>query len=266
MADPFLEVAVDAARRAGGLLLDRLGALRTIDYKGSPSNIVTEMDRQAEALIVETIAGRFPDHAILAEEGGGRGGSATHRWIVDPLDGTTNYAHGMPFFAVSIALEIDGTVALGVVYDPNRDECFTVRRGHGAFLNGAPLRVSDTPTLDESLLSTGYPYDIRKIRDNNLAEHAAFMVRCRSVREMGSAAINLALVAAGRLDAFWELKLGPWDVAAGCLMVEEAGGRVTTPDGGPVDLAAPAVVASNGRIHDEMLATLRAVRGQAPSG
>src|SRR5713101_8368534 len=266
MADSFLEVAVDAARRAGGLLLGRLGSLRQIDYKGSPSNIVTEMDRQAEALIVECIGRRFPDHAILAEEGGGKSGPATHRWIVDPLDGTTNYAHGMPFFAVSIALEVDGLVQIGVVFDPNRDECFTAMRGGGASLNGDRLRVSETPTLDESLLSTGYPYEIRKIQDNNLAEHAAFMVRCRSVREMGSAAINLALLAAGRLDAVWELKLGPWDVAAGCLMVEEAGGRVTTLDGGPLDLGAPSVVASNGRIHDEILSTLKEVRGQAPSG
>ena len=265
MADSFLEVAVDAARRAGGLLLGRLGSLRQIAYKGSPSNIVTEMDRQAEALIVECIGRRFPDHGILAEEGGGQSRSSAHRWIVDPLDGTTNYAHGMPFFAVSIALEINGVVVLGVVYEPNRDECFTARRGQGAFLNGAPMRVSETPTLDESLLSTGYPYGIRKIRDNNLAEHAAFMVRCRSVRELGSAAINLALVAAGRLDAFWELKLGPWDVAAGCLLVEEAGGRATNCDGGPVDLDSPSVVASNGKIHDEMLDTLREVRGQAPS-
>ncbi len=266
MAEPFLEVAVDAARRAGALLLDRFGSLRQIRYKGSPSNLVTEMDRQAEALVIECLRSRFPDHAILAEEGGARPGSPTHRWIVDPLDGTTNYAHGMPFFAVSIALEIEGSVQLGVVFDPNRDECFTVVRGEGAFLNDQPLRVSDTPTLDESLLSTGYPYDIRRTRDNNLAEHAAFMVRCRSVREMGSAAINLALVAAGRLDGFWELVLGPWDVAAGCLMVEEAGGRVTTPAGGPVDLGRPAVVASNGKIHDEMLATLREVRAQAPRG
>lgn len=266
MADPFLEVAVDAARRAGSLLLERFGSLREIRYKGSPSNIVTEMDRQAEALVIDCIRSRFPDHAILAEEGGPRVGSTGHRWIVDPLDGTTNYAHGMPFFAVSIALEVDGRVEVGVVFDPNRDECFTAVRGQGAFLNGQRLRVSETPTLDESLLSTGYPYDIRKTRDNNLAEHAAFMVRCRSVREMGSAAINLALVAAGRLDAFWELVLGPWDVAAGCLMVEEAGGRVTTPAGGLVNIDKPSVLASNGRIHEEMLATLRDVRGQAPSG
>jgi hypothetical protein len=163
----------------------------------------------------------------------------------------------MPFFAVSIALEVAGRVQVGVVFDPNRDECFTAVRGQGAFLNGRRLRVSETPTLDESLLSTGYPYDIRKRRDKNLAEHAAFMVRCRSVREMGSAAINLALVAAGRLDAFWELVLGPWDVAAGCLMVEEAGGRVTTPAGGPVNIDKPSVLASNGRLPDEMLTTLR---------
>ena len=265
MADSYLEVAVDAARRAGALLLDRFGSLREVDYKSSPSNLVTEMDRQAEALLVDRLHRAFPDHAILAEEGGARPGSATHRWIVDPLDGTTNYAHGMPHFAVSVALEVEGIVVVGVVFDPNRDECFTAVRGDGAFLDGRPLRVSETPTLDESLLSTGYPYEIRTIRDNNLAEHAAFMVRCRSVREMGSAAINLALVAAGRLDAFWELALGPWDVAAGCLLVEEAGGRVTDPGGRPVSLAAPSVVASNGRIHDEMLATLRQVRAQLPS-
>jgi len=265
MADSFLAVAVDAARSAGALLLERFGSLRQIQYKGSPSNLVTEMDRQAEALVVGCIRRRFPDHAILAEEGGASAGSASHRWIVDPLDGTTNYAHGMPFFAVSIALEIEGSVQVGVVFDPSRAECFTAMRGRGAFLNGAPLRVSETPTLDESLLSTGYPYEIRKTQDNNLAEHAAFMVRCRSVREMGSAAINLALVAAGRLDAFWELTLGPWDVAAGCLMVEEAGGRVTNPAGGPVDIDAPSVVASNGRIHAEMLATLKEVRAQAPN-
>jgi myo-inositol-1(or 4)-monophosphatase len=264
MIDTFFEVAVDAARRAGGLLLGRFGSLRQIDFKGSPTNIVTEMDRQAEALIVEQIGGRFPEHTILAEEGGGRAGLSSHRWIVDPLDGTTNYAHGMPFFAVSIALEIDGVVVLGVVFDPNRDECFTVRRGHGAFLNGAPMSVSETPTLDLSLLSTGYPYDIRNARRKNLAEHAAFMLRCRSVREMGSAAINLALVAAGRLDAFWELSLGPWDVAAGCLMVEEAGGRVTNPEGGPVNIDSPAVLASNGKIHGEMLATLKEARSQPP--
>jgi len=265
MADPFLEVAVDAARRAGALLLDRFGSLRQIRYKGSPSNLVTEMDREAEALIVDCIRSRFPDHAILAEEGGAQPGAASHRWIVDPLDGTTNYAHGMPIFAVSIALEVEGSVEVGVVFDPSRDECFTAIRGGGALLNGHPLRVSETPTLDLSLLSTGYPYEIRKTRENNLAEHAAFMVRCRSVREMGSAAINLALVAAGRLDAFWELTLGPWDVAAGCLMVEEAGGRVTNPAGGPLDLDAPSVVASNGRIHGEMLDTLRAARSQLPS-
>src|SRR5262249_24289881 len=201
--------------RAGALLLDRFGSLRQVRYKGSPSNLVTEMERQAEAAVIDLFRSRFPDHATLPEESGATPGSSTHRWIVHPLDGTTNYAHGMPFFAVSIALEIAGAVQLGVVFDPNRDECFTVVRGEGAFLNGQPLRVSETPTLDESLLSTGYPYDIRRTRDNNLAEHAAFMVRCRSVREMGSAAINLALVAAGRPDGLWGPGLGPGGGAAG---------------------------------------------------
>ena len=260
MADPFLEVAVDAARRAGSLLLERFGTLREIRYKGSPSNIVTEMDRQAEALVIDGIRDRFPDHAILAEEGGARAGSTGHRWIIDPLDGTTNYAHGMPFFAVSIALELDGAVQVGVVFDPNRDECFTAVRGEGAFLDGQRLRVSETPTLDESVLATGFPYNIRVTTDTNLRECAAFAVRCRGVRGFGSAVLDLAWVAAGRLDGLWALRLGSWDVAAGSLFIEEAGGRVTNLVGGALDLNAPAVVVSNGRIHEAMLTVLRQTR------
>jgi len=259
MADPFLEVAVDAARRAGGLLLGRLGSLRQIDYKGSPSNIVTEMDRQAEALIVECIGRRFPDHAILAEEGGGKSGSATHRWIVDPLDGTTNYAHGLPIYCVSIALELDGVLAVGVLYDPSRDECFVAERGRGATLNGAPLRVSATPALGLSLLGTSYPNDLRAAPRNNLAEHAALIQRCRSVRSLGSAALGLAAVAAGRLDGYWEQRLGAWDIAAGALLIREAGGTVTAVHGGPLDLAAPTIAASNGPIHSDLLQALKEV-------
>lgn len=256
----FLEVAVAAARQAGAVLQTQFGAARRVSYKGSPTNLVTEMDRRAEALIIESIRAHFPDHAVLAEESGRLEGARGYRWIVDPLDGTTNYAHGLPIYAVSIALEIDGRLALGVVYEPARDECLVAERGRGASLNGAPIRVSTTARLNESLLSTGYPYDIREGGDNNLAEHAAVSLRCHSVREIGSAVLNLAAVAAGRLDAFWELRLGPWDVAAGMLLVEEAGGRVTDPAGGPVDLSAPAVVASNGLIHDEILHVLKEVR------
>ena len=257
----FREVAVDAATRAGALLRANLAGTREVSYKGgSPINLVTEMDRRSEALIVEAIQRRFPDHGILAEERGRVGGASAHRWIVDPLDGTTNYAHGLPIYCVSIALEIAGCLALGVVYDPQRDECFVAERGGGATLNGARLSVSATATLGESLLSTGYQYDIRSATRNNLAEHAAVLLRSHSVREIGSAVLNLAYVAAGRLDGFWELSLGAWDVAAGALLVEEAGGRVTSPEGGALDLAAPSIVASNGIIHDEILAVLESAR------
>jgi myo-inositol-1(or 4)-monophosphatase len=260
MTPSFREVAVDAATRAGALLRAHLGGDRDVSHKTSPINLVTDMDRRSEALIVDAIRWHFPEHGILAEERGAVSGSAPHRWIVDPLDGTTNYAHGMPIFCVSIALEIEGRVVLGVVCDPNRDECFVAERGRGATVNGAPLRVSSTATLGESLLSTGYQYDIRSSTRNNLAEHAALLLRSHSVREIGSAVLNLAYVAAGRLDAFWELSLGAWDVAAGALLVEEAGGHVTTPSGGPLDLGAPSIVATNGIIHVEILKVLEEVR------
>jgi myo-inositol-1(or 4)-monophosphatase len=257
----FRDVAVTAARRAGALLRTHAGAPRTVDVKGSPINLVTEIDRQAEALIVETIHARFPHHAVLGEEGGARG-EGSHRWIIDPIDGTTNFVHGLPLFSVSIGLEVDGRLEIGVVYDPARDECFVAERGAGAYLGDRRLAVSATASLGASLLATGFPYDVRDTPDNNLAEYAAFTRRNRSVRELGSAALTLAAVAAGRLDGYWELVLGPWDVAAGWLLVEEAGGRVTDLSGGPLDLAAPRVVASNGRIHDEMLSVLATVRGR----
>ena len=260
LSDAFLEVAVDAATRAGELLRSRFGSLRHIAYKSGPTNLVTEMDGQAEALIVEAIRRRFPDHAVLAEESGASGGATPYRWIVDPLDGTTNYAHGVPLFAVSIALEVEGRLELGVVVDPSRDERFTARRGGGAFLNGQPLSVSDTPTVATSLLATGYPYDIRSTRENNLAEHDAFAVRCRSIRVIGTAVLSFAWVAAGRLDAYWEPRLSAWDVAAGAVLVEEAGGRVTHMNGGPLDLASASTLASNGGIHVEMLETLKTVK------
>jgi myo-inositol-1(or 4)-monophosphatase len=254
-------VAIDTARAAGRLLRAELAGSRRITYKGSPIDLVTEMDARAEALIVEALTGTFPDDAVLSEETGARAGRSGRRWIVDPLDGTTNYAHGLPVFAVSIALETDGQVTLGVVYDPNRDELFAAERGAGAFLGDERLAVSRTAALGESLLSTGFPYDIRTTRDTNLTEYAAFAVRARAVRRLGSAVIDCAWCAAGRFDGFWELRLGPWDVAAGSLLIEEAGGRVTDLTGGPLDLDRPAVVASNGRIHDALLAVLREVRG-----
>ena len=254
-------VAVDAARAAGHLLESELHGSRRIAYKGSPTNLVTEMDARAEELIVGRLLAAFPDDGILAEERGARRGRSGRRWIIDPLDGTTNYAHGLPIFGVSIGLEADRRVQVGVVFDPNRDELFVAEHGRGATVNGQPLAASATATLGESLLATGFPYNVRETADNNLREYAAFAVRTRGVRRMGSAVLYLAWLATGRLDGYWELTLGPWDAAAGSLLVEEAGGRVTNLTGGALDLDAPALVASNGRIHDAMLAVLREVRG-----
>ena len=255
------ELAIELARAAGDLLRSELLGPRRIAYKGSPTNIVTEMDARAEALIVDRLLAAFPDDAILAEERGAQAGRSGRRWIIDPLDGTTNYAHGLPIYGVSIALEVGGRVQLGVVYDPSQRELFVAERGAGAFCNDARLSVSAATTLDASLLATGFPYDIRVKDDNNLREYAAFAVRTRGVRRLGSAVLYLAWVAAGRFDGYWELRLGPWDVAAGGLMVEEAGGRLTAITGGPLDLEAPTVIASNGRVHDAILAVLREVRG-----
>jgi myo-inositol-1(or 4)-monophosphatase len=253
-------VAVEAAQAAGSMLRDELGRARRIEQKDTPINLVTEMDPRAEALIVARLTGEFPDDAILAEERGARAGRSGRRWIVDPLDGTTNYAHGVPIFAVSVALEDREGVALGVIHDPNLRETFVAERGRGVHLDGTRLAVSPRKRLNESLVATGFPYDIRETADTNLAEHAAFSLRARAVRRMGSAVLYLAWLAAGRIDGYWELRLGPWDVAAGSLMVTEAGGRVTNLTGGSLDLAAPQIVASNGHIHDEMLAILAEVR------
>jgi len=261
MASHERRVAIDAARDAGDLLRSQVRGTRRISYKGGPTDLVTEMDRRAEALILERLAAAFPDDGVLSEEAGERGGSSGRRWIVDPLDGTTNYAHGVPVFAVSIALQAAARVTLGVVYDPNLGELFVAERGGGAFLGEQRCRVSATAVLDESLLTTGFPYDVRETADNNLREYAAFCVRARAVRRIGSAVLDLAWVAAGRYDGFWELRLGAWDVAAGALLVEEAGGRVTDLLGGPLDLERPTVVATNGRIHEAVLATLKQVRG-----
>ena len=269
---PSLErrVAIDAARAAGELLQAEFRAAHRVACKGQTSNLVTEMDERAEELIVGRLASAFPDDTILAEERGAAPGRSGRRWIVDPLDGTTNYAHGLPVFSVSIALEVDRRIALGVAYDPSLDELYVAERGHGATVNDERLAVSTATTLEQSLLATNFPYNIRETPDTNLKECAAFALRCRSVRRLGSAVLDLAWVAAGRFDGFWELRLGPWDVAAASLFVEEAGGRVTNLVGAAVDLDAPAVVASNGRIHDEMLAVLREVRrvrgGEAAPG
>lgn len=261
MASLERRVAIDAARAAGQLLRSELLGSRRIAYKGTSTNLVTEMDARAEELIVRRLRSAFPDDGILAEERGAEPGRSGRRWIIDPLDGTTNYAHTLPMFSVSIALETERRIQLGVVCDPNLDELYVAERDRGATVNDHRLAVSTTATLDASLLTTGFPYNIRETADTNLREYAAFALRCRGVRRIGSAVLDLAWLASGRFDGHWELSLGPWDVAAGSLFVEEAGGRITNLTGGALDIDAPSVVASNGQIHDAMLAVLREIRG-----
>jgi len=251
-----LQLAVELARRAGGLLLDGYGRATQVRHKGAV-DLVTEYDLKAEQLLVEGIRSVYPADAILSEEGGGQEGEGV-RWLVDPLDGTTNFAHGLPIFSVSIACVRAKELLLGVIYDPTREELFHTLAGEGAFLNEAPIRVSAATTLDESLLVTGFPYDIRTNPDNNLSYFNALAVRARAVRRLGSAALDLAYVAAGRFDGYWELRLNPWDWAAGVLLVREAGGRATTFGENEKGLDGdPTLVATNGRIHNELMAALQ---------
>jgi myo-inositol-1(or 4)-monophosphatase len=261
MSDRFREVALDAALRAGAFLRSRFGSRPPVSYKGSSTNLVTEMDRGAEAIILEAIRSSFPDHRILAEESGalpGAGhGAGPYRWIVDPLDGTTNYAHGYPCFCSSVALAVDGAVVAGAVYEPLRDELYTAERGAGAHLNGRRLRVSETSELVNALLITGFPYDLHQNVAHRLRLFNRLIPHARAIRRDGAAALDLSLVAAGRLDAFFEERLQPWDIAAGGLLVEEAGGRVSRFDGGPAGLRGEEYLASNGRLHEALVAALR---------
>ena len=249
-------VALEAAEGAGRLLKENLGRANAVEFKGE-IDLVTEMDRKAEELIVGRLSSAFPDHSIIAEEREGVEKASPYRWIVDPLDGTTNYAHGYPVFCVSIAFEAEGDLVFGVVYNPVLEETFLAERGGGATLNGRPIHVSGTERLERSLLATGFPYDIRRTRDNNLNHFCSFAIKAQAIRRAGSAALDLCYVACGRFDGYWELRLKPWDVAAGSLMVREAGGMVTTFDGGPFDIYSTNIVASNGKIHSEMLEVLR---------
>jgi myo-inositol-1(or 4)-monophosphatase len=256
----MLAAAEEMARGAGEILMGHLGREHQVTYKGE-IDIVTEADRAAEEYLAAEVSRRFPDHGLMAEEGSAATGSAPYTWVIDPLDGTTNFAHGFPFFCVSIAL-VDGKGPLvGVVHDPTRPETFTATRGGGAFLNGRPLRVSTEDDLGHSLLATGFPYHIRQGGETNLDNFAAFAVLSRAVRRAGSAALDLCYVAAGRFEGYWELVLRPWDMAAGALVVTEAGGRVTDVRGGRWSLESTGVLASNGPLHPPMLEVLAGVRG-----
>jgi myo-inositol-1(or 4)-monophosphatase len=255
---PFLSTAVEAVRRAGRMQLDALDAGFAVRKKGV-IDLVTEVDLAIEREFRELIAARHPDHDVLGEEFGapdpGRP-AARHCWIFDPIDGTTNFAHGLPIFCASLALEIDGEVALAAVYDPCRDELFTAERGRGAWLNGGRLTVSTNDRLVDSLLVTGFPYTVHEEAEEMLGLFGAFISVSRAVRRLGSAALDVCYVAAGRMDGFWERGLGAWDIAAAALLVEEAGGRVSDLDGGSFVLRSGRLLASNGHIHDEMISTI----------
>ncbi len=250
----FLEDAIQAARLAQGIHRYYQARGFATRSKTVISDLVTEADREAEAAIRDFLLGRHPDHAFLGEEEGASG-EGRFRWIVDPLDGTVNFAHRFPFFAVSVALEKDGELLLGVVLDSVHDELFTAVRGGGAFLNGARIRVSETRDLRRALLATGFPYDVDRV-----PEAVEYFRRVLTlgvpVRRPGAAALDLAYVAAGRIDGFWEMKLNPWDVAAGVLLIQEAGGRVSDFSGAPYRLDSPYLVATNGHVHEALLARL----------
>ncbi|MFU8771086.1 MAG: inositol monophosphatase family protein [Anaerolineales bacterium] len=257
--NPTISDLEDLARQAGEILRAGFGTrpgfnhTHNVDYKGV-INPVTEIDRQSESYLVNEIHQRFPSHSIVAEESGGLKGLKEHEWFIDPLDGTVNFTHGVPIFSVSIAYANSGEILLGVVYDPNRDECFSAQSDKGAWLNGEKIRVSSTDALDNSLLVTGFPYDIRTNPQNNLDYFAYFSKHSQGVRRLGSAAMDLCYVANGRFDGFWEMRLNSWDVAAGGLIAREAGAVVTNMQGGADFMSPPqSILAANPTIHPLML-------------
>lgn len=254
----MLNFAIETAREAGQILLEKFGRKINISKKGD-INLVTEADLASEKHIIEKIKSYYPRHAVLAEESGDAvlsAGDNNYKWIIDPLDGTTNFAHGYPCFCVTIALEHKGEIVIGVTFDPTRDEMFAAEKGKGATLNNKPIRVSETEKLSESLIVTGFPYNFKE--KQNFAQHLTdFLKFSRGVRRDGSAAIDMAYVACGRFDGFWEEGLNPWDVAAGVLLVSEAGGRVSYYDDSKFSIYAPPILASNGLIHREMIEVLK---------
>lgn len=256
MLQQELGVAIDSAMEAGKELRRKFGQAIEVKKKGA-IDLVTEADLEAEKIILDRIRRDFPQDYILAEESGDMGEESAQRtWLVDPLDGTTNFAHGFPFFAVSIALEIDGDLVLGVVYNPAMEEMFQASKGAGVFLNGRPIKVSRTRSLEDSLLGTGFPYDIRERPERVIANFNQMLLQAQGVRRPGSAALDLCCVAAGRFDGFWEERLKPWDTAAGAVLVREAGGVVTTYENGHYSPYAKSIVAANPYIHRDLVRSM----------
>ena len=255
MSQTPLKVAVEAAQAAGRILKERADSIGAIQYK-SEIDPVTEIDLLCEQEVIRRIQNAFPGHAFLAEESGATEGDADHLWIIDPLDGTVNYAHGYPCYCVSIGYQRKGEVVAGAVYNPCLDELFVAEKGQGATLNGKPIAVSTTTDLKQSLLATGFPYDISESPDNNLDNFKKFITECQAIRRPGSAAMDLCYTAMGRFEGYWEMKLHPWDYAAGWLMIEEAGGQVTRFGGSSFKMGDRSILASNGHIHQAMVDVL----------
>lgn len=260
--DKYLKAAVEAARQAGRMLKENIGKFREVHFKGVV-DLVTNFDNESQKMLFARLSSAFPEHGFLAEEGLCEAKSSEFLWIIDPLDGTTNYAHSFPVFCVSVALARKKEVVCGVVYDPMREETFSAGRGEGAVLNGKKISVSPVGDLNESLIATGFPYDIRTSRVNNIVHFNNFLTRAQAIRRCGSAAIDLCHVACGRFDGYWELKLNPWDVAAGALIVAEAGGRVTDFQGQGLDIFGSEILATNGLIHKQMVDVLQLGKGQS---
>lgn len=252
----LMDFALGLAMRAGEIQKTELGHVRDVEYKET-DEVVTRVDRCCESVIVRGISERFPHHNIVTEESEYPQTDHAYRWYVDPLDGTTNYVHGYRHFSVSIGLEFDGEMVLGLVYDPMQDEIFSATQKGGAFLNGQRISVSETGRLDRSLLATGFPYDVRRNQPNNMENFDHLSLASQAIRVDGSAALNLCYVAVGRFDGFWEMKLRPWDLAGGSLIVREAGGRVSNFQNGRFRIHSGEVLATNGLIHEQMVSILR---------
>ncbi len=250
------EVAIALARRAGYLIKKNIGKVREVSYKGA-INLVTDVDKRAEDLIAGEIKGRFPEDSILAEESGALFRKGAFRWIVDPLDGTTNFFRSFPFFSVSIAVEDEYGVFSGVIYDPLRDELFRAERGRGAYLNKKRIRVSGISSISKGFLATGFSYHVRNRRNTNINNFRKFLKKAFAIRRAGSAALDMAYVACGRFDGYWELDIHPWDVAAGRIIVEEAGGKVTRFNGSRFEYSDKDILASNSLVHSSMSRILR---------
>lgn len=251
----YLEVAENTAREAGVVLLENLGKVKEIEFKAKNS-LVTEVDKLSEEIIISNIKKSFPSHAIFAEESGRDSETSDYLWLIDPIDGTTNYAHAYPFFSVSIALEVDGQVEVGLVYDPVKDEMFTAKKGEGAFLNGKPITVSKSHSIEHCHVCTGFMHEVEWMVEANIKHFGNFIRRARAVRRDGSAALDLCYVACGRFDGFWELGLNPWDTAAAVLILKEAGGHVCTFTGNEYNIYMKEILASNSIVHDQMIEIL----------